>query len=141
MRIPRLAPAATCAAAAAFAITLAAAPGHADSPYGYRSPGYTHTTPPYSYQPPPYSYTPPNYTYQPPGYTYTPPGYYRRQYRANTPDYNNAYDYPQSAYGDPRAHRRDRRQFRDPVYNRFGNPRNPTDVWNAAPPYESPGNQ
>jgi hypothetical protein len=93
----------------------------------------------YGYQPPPYSYMAPSYSYEPPGYTYTPPGYYRRHYRLNTPDYYDAYDHPQSAYGDPRARRQWRPQHHDPVYNRFGNPRNPTDVWNSAPPYQSEG--
>jgi hypothetical protein len=136
MRVRRLA----LAAAAAGAAIAVAAPGNAYEPYSYRGPGYTYTKPPYTYQPPPYSYTPPNYSYSPPGYTYTPPGYYRRRYSANTPDYYDAYDYPRSAYGDPRAYRQYRRRFGDPTYNRFGNPRNPTDQWNAAPPYESPGN-
>ena len=127
MSLRRIALAAFWAGAAALATASVAAPSHADTPNGYRAPGYTYTTPPNNNQPP--------------GYTYTPPGYYRPQYRANTPDYNNAYDYPQSAYGDPRALRQERRRFGDPVYNRFGNPRNPADVWNSAPPYQSPGNQ
>lgn len=124
-------------AAAIGAAALAfAAPSFAQG-YGYQSPGYSYTQPPYSYQPPPYSYMPPSYSYEPPGYTYTTPGEYRRGYHANAPDYYRAYDHPQSAYGDPRAQRRWRRLHRDPVYNRFGNPRNPADVWNSAPPYDS----
>jgi len=119
--------------AIAIAGLAAAAPSLAQG-YGYHPPGYSYTRPPYSYQPPPYSYTPPSYSYTPPSYSYTPPGYRRPGYRANTPDYNNAYDYPRSAYG-PRG----RRGYGDPVYNRFGNPRSPTDVYNAAPPYESEG--
>ncbi|HEY7608041.1 MAG TPA: hypothetical protein VIF14_02335 [Alphaproteobacteria bacterium] len=106
--------------------------------YTYQGPGYSYTRPPYSYQPPPYSYMPPSYTYEPPGYVYTPPGLYRRGYRANTPDYNQSYQYPPSAYGYPPDYRSAWQQnLRDPYYNRFGNPRNPTDVWNSAPPYES----
>jgi hypothetical protein len=118
--------------AAALVVVSSQSLAQSYGPYGY-------TTPPYSYQPPPYSYAPPNYSYQPPGYTYTPPGQYRSQYRANYPDYFDAYAYPPSAYGDPRVERRMRRLFRDPIYNRFGNPRNPTDVWSSAPPYDSPG--
>ena len=124
--------------AAAFGALALAAPALAQG-YSYQGPGYSYSQPPYSYQPPPYSYRQPSYSYEPPGYTYTNPGQYRRGYHANVPDYNQAYDYPQSAYGDPRADRRWRREMhRDPVYNRFHNPRNPTDVWNSAPPYESP---
>ncbi len=125
-------------AAAALAVS-AAAPVLAQG-YGYQSPGYSYTRPPYSYQPPPYSYTPPSYSYEPPGYVYTPPGQYRRGYHANMPEYYRAYRYPQSAYPNPeydQGYRR--RNFRDPIYNRFHNPRNPTDVWNSAPAYESPG--
>ena len=114
---------------AAAALAAAAAPGLAQG-YGYQPPGYTYARPPYAYQPPPYSYSPPNYTYSPPAYSYTPPGYYRAPYRANVPDYNQAYEYPPSAY-------RRRGGYRDPTFNRFGNPRNPTDVWNSAPPYQS----
>ena len=121
------------ALAAALAALAAATPALAQG-YGYQSPGY-------SYQPPPYSYQRPSYSYEPPGYTYTPPSQYRRGYHANYPDYNQAYDYPESAYSERRAMREWRRQqrmMRDPYYNRFGNPRNPTDQYHAAPPYESP---
>lgn len=108
---------------------LSAAPALAQG-YGYQPPGYSYTQPPYSYQPPPYSYRPRSYTYAPPPYSYSPPGYQRPPYRANTPDYNQAYPNPPSAY-------RRNGGYRDPTYNRFGNPRNPTDVWNSAPTYES----
>jgi hypothetical protein len=138
MRSRRLALAA--AALGAVIASAAAAPSHAYSPYSYRSPGYIYSSPPYAYQPPPYSYMPPSYSYEPPGYVYTPPGQYRRGYRTNVPDYNAAYDYPYSAYGDRRARRHWRRQmYRDPYYNRFGNPRDPSDVWRSAPTYDSPG--
>ncbi|MGH7005263.1 MAG: hypothetical protein ACREIP_15075 [Alphaproteobacteria bacterium] len=123
--------------AAAAAPSLAQGYGYQNPGYGYQSPGYTYTRPPYAYQPPPYSYQSPNYTYQPPSYTYTPPGYYRPHAPSNTPDYNQAYPTPPSAYDEQRAERRWRRRYRDPIYNRFGNPRNPTDVWNSAPPYQS----
>ena len=112
-------------AAAALALS-AAAPALAQG-YGYQSPGYSYTRPPYSYQPPP-------------GYVYTPPGQYRRGYHANMPEYNRAYQYPPSAYDNPDYDQGwRRRNYRDPIYNRFHNPRNPTDVWNSAPAYESPG--
>ena len=72
-------------------------------------------------------------------YVYTPPGMYRRGYHANTPDYNQAYQYPPSLYGDPRSDAGEsqrRRNLYSPYYNRSGNPRNPSDVWNS--PYDSP---
>ncbi len=125
-------------AAAAGVAALGLASSAIAQGYSYQGPGYSYSQPPYSYQPPPYSYRQPSYSYEPPGYVYTPPGEYRRGYHTSMPDYNRAYDYPQSAYGDPRFDRRWRRQmYRDPVYNRFGNPRNPSDVWHSAPPYES----
>jgi hypothetical protein len=127
------------AGSAAALVLLAAAPALAQG-YGYQSPSYSYTRPPYAYQAPPYSYTPPSYGYEPPGYVYTPPGEYRRGYYTTMPEYNRAYQYPQSAYENPnydQGYRR--RRFRDPIYNRFHNPRNPTDVWHSAPPYESPG--
>ena len=127
--------------AAMLASGAALAAGASAQSYSYQGPSYSYSKPPYSYQPPPYSYTPPSYSYEPPGYVYTPPGMYRRGYHANYPDYNQAYQYPQSAYDDARAYRRWRRQqelYRDPYYNRFGNPRNPSDQWHAAPTYESP---
>ena len=127
-------------ALAAAALALSAATPALAQGYGYQGPGYSYTRPPYSYQPPPYSYTPPSYSYEPPGYTYTPPGQYRRGYHSNMPEYNRAYQYPQSAYENPAYDRRWRRRMnRDPIYNRFHNPRNPADVWNSAPVYESPG--
>ena len=115
------------------------APGYGYQPpaYGYQAPGYTYTRPPRSYRPPPpYSYQSPDYTYQPPDYSYTPPGFRRPYEGLNSPDYNQAYPHSPSAY-DAAYERRWHRGNRDPVYNRFGNPRNPTDVWNAAPPYRS----
>jgi hypothetical protein len=55
------------------------------------------------------------------------------------PEYNRAYQYPPSAYPNPNYDQSWRRsRFRDPYYNRFGNPRNPSDQYLAAPPYESP---
>ncbi len=127
-------------ALAAAALALSAATPVLAQGYGYQSPGYSYTRPPYSYQPPPYSYMPPSYSYEPPGYTYTPPSQYRRGYHANMPEYNRAYRYPQSAYENPDYDQGwRRRNARDPIYNRFHNPRNPTDVWNSAPAYESPG--
>jgi len=127
-------------AGAAAALALFAAEPVLAQGYGYQSPSYSYTRPPYTYQAPPYSYTPPSYSYEPPGYVYTPPGEYRRGYYSTMPEYNRAYQYPQSAYENPnydQGYRR--RRFRDPIYNRFHNPRNPTDVWNSAPAYESPG--
>ena len=102
----------------------------------YKGPSYGYTTPPYSYQPPAYSYTPPSYSYQPPGYSYTTPGQYRRSYRANTPDYNDAYQYPWSAYGDPRQQNLERRKFGDPSQNRFAAPE-ASPQYRHAPPYQS----
>jgi hypothetical protein len=126
--------AAALAAGAAVAATTASAQS-----YSYQGPSYSYTRPSYSYQPPPYSYQPPSYSYEPPGYVYTPPGMYRRGYHANTPDYNQAYQYPPSLYGDPRSDAGEsqrRRNLYSPYYNRSGNPRNPSDVWSS--PYDSP---
>ena|SRR5581483_11886533 len=129
----KIAPAAV--GAAALAWTAAAAAQSAS----YPGPGYSYARPPYSYQPPPYSYQSPSYGYEPPGYLYTPPGMYRRGYRLNTPDYNQAYQYPPSVYGDPRqteAEAQRRSNLHSPYYNQLGNPRHPADP--AVPPYDSP---
>ena len=116
-------------AAAPIVATVAATAASAQS-YSYQGPGYSYARPPYSYQPPPYSYQAPSYSYEPPGYVYTPPGLYRRGYRANTPDYNQHYQYPESVYGDPRSDRGEsqrRRNLYEPYYGK-----------SSAPPYESP---
>ncbi len=124
--------------ALAAALALAATPALAQG-YGHPPQGYSYTRPPYTYQPPPYSYAPPSYRYEPPGYVYTPPGAYRRGYNPGMQGYR-AYRDPYNASADPGEEWRWRRRMhRDPIYNRFHNPRNPTDVWNSAPPYESPG--
>jgi hypothetical protein len=126
-------------ALAGVALLLSATAPVSAQGYSYQGPSYSHARPPYSYQPPPYSYTPPSYSYEPPGYVYTPPGQYRRGYYSNMPEYNRAYQYPPSAYANPNYDQSWRRsRFRDPYYNRFGNPRNPSDQYLAAPPYESP---
>ncbi|MCW5773512.1 MAG: hypothetical protein KIT16_17855 [Rhodospirillaceae bacterium] len=88
-----------------FAVLAAGAPRGAQA-QTYQPPGQSYTRPPYGYQPPPYSYTPPTYTYKPPATLYRAPGYRREPYRSNSPDYNRAYRYPPSAYGDPHRPRR-----------------------------------
>lgn len=149
----------TVAAALAFAgaaATPATAQGYQPGPYSYPSSPYGYTPPAYSqpptyshsptysqprtyrYTPPPYVYTPPPYSYVPPTYGYVPPGNNQPGAQRFDPGYNAAYDYPQSVYGNPRNYRGWQRRG-DPIYNRFGNPRNPTDVYNSAPPFKSEG--